>query len=195
MRKTILATLVLVAAASAHAQTAQPQAQPQPQQPAAGTTQAPPSSGSSQQVVVNPPAAQQPAQPAQPQQPPPPGSSTTVVTPPPPTTTVVTPTQAERERSTRSPMATIAMDALYGGVAGLLVGGGVALINEGDNWGQALMIGAGSGILVGTAVGVVHAYALNRDESPRRVAFDGYGSTVRDPVIKNRPVFAIGGRF
>jgi hypothetical protein len=211
MKITVVATLLVLAFASAPAR-AQAPAQPggttqgetnpdSTQPPATGT------SGSSQQVVVNPPPAQQqpaqqqpaPQQPA-PQQPPPPQppspGSTTVVNPPPPSTTVVTPTREEEARRRRSPMAIVALDALYGGVAGLLVGGGVALINEGDDWQEALMIGAGAGILVGTAVGVVHAYSENSDEADaRRTAFDGQGSTVRDPVITTRPVIAIGGRF
>jgi hypothetical protein len=205
MKITVVATLLILAFASAPAR-AQAPAQPggttqgetnpdsTQQPPATGT------SGSSQQVVVNPPAQQQPAPqqpPPQPppQQPPSPGS-TTVVNPPPPSTTVVTPSREEEERPRRSPMAIVALDALYGGLAGLLVGGGVALINEGDDWEEALMIGAGAGILVGTAVGVVHAYSENSDEDDaRRTAFDGQGSTVRDPVITARPVIAIGGRF
>src|SRR5262249_60981863 len=49
--------------------------------------------------------------------------------------------------TTRNPGAVILRDALYGGLAGLAIGGGIALLNNGDNWGRDLAIGAGAGIL------------------------------------------------
>src|SRR2546428_5762075 len=49
----------------------------------------------------------------------------------------------------RSAMSVIAQDALYGGIAGLAVGGAVALLNGGGNWGRGLAVGAGAGLLSG----------------------------------------------
>lgn len=65
-------------------------------------------------------------------------------------------------RSDRSPMAVIARDALYGGLAGLAIGGGVALLNGGDNWGRDLAIGAGAGLIVGAIFGAVDAASADR---------------------------------
>jgi hypothetical protein len=91
-------------------------------------------------------------------------------------------------------MATVARDAGYGGVTGILVGGGVALV-ERDHWGRDLAVGAGLGLILGAAVGVVHAVYDQRsyDRSERRAAAnppqagvlarDGLGRTDRDPVI------------
>ena len=99
------------------------------------------------QVVVNPPPAETPA-------------TTSRVT------TYDTPVVVEHHRA---PMATIATDALYGGVAGVLVGGGIALLTDGDHWQRDLMIGAGVGILAGVGVGIVQAVSDSSD-SPRAVA-------------------------
>jgi len=114
------------------------QTQPQPPPPPAPGTQ----------VVVNPPPAEAP--------------------PPPATTTRVsaydTPVVVEHRRA---PMAIVATDALYGGLAGLLVGGGVALLdNNGDHWQRDLMIGAGVGILAGVGVGIAQA-VMESNDSPR----------------------------
>jgi hypothetical protein len=92
-------------------------------------------------------------------------------------------------------MATVARDAGYGGVTGILVGGGVALV-ERDHWGRDLAVGAGLGLIFGAAVGVVHAVYDQRaydrsvsraaaDPPPagRLLARDGLGRTDRDPVI------------
>jgi len=61
------------------------------------------------------------------------------------------------------------------------------------------MIGAGTGMLVGAAVGVVHAgYEARQSNRPRRVASarDGLGSPDRDPVLANaRTVIGYAGRF
>jgi len=75
-------------------------------------------------------------------------------------------------QATRSPGAVIARDALYGGLAGLAVGGGIALLNSGDNWERDLMIGAGAGLLVGAVFGAVDAASADRymavaDSAPR----------------------------
>jgi len=65
-------------------------------------------------------------------------------------------------QSTRSPVAVIARDALYGGLAGLAIGGGVALLNGGDNVGRDLAIGAGAGLIVGAIFGAVDAASADR---------------------------------
>jgi hypothetical protein len=186
----------------------QPQQQP-PQQPSQATPQAPsgpPSAAgsqgtsstaqpgspgaSSQQVVVNPPSAQQPStQPAPP-------SSTTVINPP-GATTYRQDTFGVEQRTEASPFATVATDAAWGGLTGLLVGFGVTLVNSFDNWGRDLMVGAGSGVIVGAIVGTVHA-AYNAREADRRrhVTYgDGMNRTDRDPVVTSRPVVGFGFRF
>jgi hypothetical protein len=63
--------------------------------------------------------------------------------------------------SHRSATTVIASDALYGGIAGLAIGAGVALLNNdfsnGGNWGRDLAIGAGAGLIIGGLFGVVDA--------------------------------------
>jgi len=118
----------------------------------------------------------------QPQAAPPPPPSTTVTTqtqpqPPAPSTQVVVnpndpnyvppprtqvnvngePTAVETVPSGRTAVAIVATDALYGGIAGGAIGGGVALIENGDHWQRDLMVGAGIGILAGAAFGIVEA--------------------------------------
>jgi hypothetical protein len=86
-------------------------------------------------------------------------------------------------------MATVATDAAYGGVAGLLVGVGVALVNEWDTWERDTMIGSGAGLLVGAAVGVAHAaYDARQDRRIRRIALDGLNRTDKDPIATARTV-------
>lgn len=65
----------------------------------------------------------------------------------------------------RSPAAIIAQDALYGGLAGLAIGAGVALISNDGNWGRDLAIGAGVGLLAGGIFGAVDA-ASAADRAP-----------------------------
>jgi len=65
----------------------------------------------------------------------------------------------------RSPVAVIAQDALYGGLAGLAVGAGIALITDSGNWGRDLAIGAGVGLLAGGIFGAVDA-ASQADRAP-----------------------------
>src|SRR5438874_13201583 len=65
----------------------------------------------------------------------------------------------------RSAASVIAQDALYGGIAGLAIGGAVALLNGGDNWGRDLAIGAGAGLLIGGVFGAIDA-AANADRAP-----------------------------
>jgi hypothetical protein len=216
MVKTLFAVVLLAAGPAALAQTGsapaqnpQPQPQPQPQAqpsspPQSGTgstagsqgqssTAQPGSPGaSSQQVVVNPPPSQQP-QTAQASPP----SSTTVVNPP-PSATYVSPGYAQSEvvveRERRNPMMTVATDAAYGGLAGILVGFGVALVNQWDHWERDITVGAGAGVLVGAAVGAAQA-AYDASQDRRRVASDGLNRTDKDPVIARGPAFALALRF
>jgi hypothetical protein len=71
----------------------------------------------------------------------------------------------------RNPAAVIATDALYGGLAGLAIGAGVALLENSHDWGRDLAIGAGAGLLVGAAFGAVDALTADRVMS----AADRYG--------------------
>jgi hypothetical protein len=132
------------------------------------------------------------------QQPAPPPATTTVnVNPgepnePPPRTTVRSDEDASgvyTVPSGRSAVAIIATDALYGGVAGTLIGGGVTLIDQGNNWARNLMIGAGIGILAGAGYGV---YESATQPPPRRAYAE------RDPGESNVNGFAVtamSGRF
>ena len=65
----------------------------------------------------------------------------------------------------RSPAAVIAQDAVYGGIAGLAIGAGVALLSDSGNWGRDLAIGAGAGLIIGGIFGAVDA-ASNADRAP-----------------------------
>jgi hypothetical protein len=144
--------------------------------------------------------------------PPPPPSTTTVTTNPPPSTQVVvnpnentssTSTSSHRVRVSdeatgvetritgRTAVAIVATDALYGGIAGLLVGGGIALINNGDRWQRDLMVGAGIGILAGATAGVVEAVMQDNRQTTVRAAAD------RDPAAASSgPAFAaLAGKF
>jgi hypothetical protein len=198
--RSLVAIVALAAARPAPGQQASPPQQPEQQPPSeqprpaapstagsqgqSSTTQPSSPGASSQQVVVNPPPEKQPST----QQPP----STTVVNPPPARDADVV---VER-RPERNPMATVAIDAAYGGVAGLLVGTGVALVDEWDDWQRSLMVGAGVGLLVGAGVGAVHAAVEARDARARhRVARDGMNRTDRDPVIAVPPRVALAFRF
>jgi hypothetical protein len=71
----------------------------------------------------------------------------------------------------RSPVAVIASDALYGGIAGLAVGAGVALLENAHDWGRDLAVGAGVGLIIGAAFGAVDAASADRVMS----AADRYG--------------------
>jgi hypothetical protein len=215
MVRTFLVAAAVLVASQAAAQAQQPQTYPPQQQPqaqpppaqtpppaqpsgppsAAGSqgtssTAQPGSPGaSSQQVVVNPPSSQQPSTANAPP------SSTTVINPPGGTTYRDEVYVEERYRPP-SPIATVATDAAWGGLAGLIIGFGVTLVNEFDNWDRDLMVGAGAGVLVGAAVGVAHAAYDARDASRRRrVAYgDGMNRTDRDPVI-TAPTVGFAFRF
>ncbi|HYS08343.1 MAG TPA: hypothetical protein VEP66_06350 [Myxococcales bacterium] len=147
----------------------QPQQQPPPPPPSSTTTvttqqQPQPAPAPSTQVVVNP---QDPGY------------------VPPPTTTVVRngdEAGVSTAPSGRSTAAIIATDALFGGIAGALVGGGIALIDNGNNWERKLMIGGGVGILVGAGYGVYEAVTYT---PPRRSVADA------DPGTSNVHRFAL----
>ncbi|TMA85326.1 MAG: hypothetical protein E6J63_20235 [Deltaproteobacteria bacterium] len=113
-------------------------------------------------------------------QPQPPTSSTQVVVnpsdpgyaPPPPRTTVRSDEDVGGVTtlpSGRSAVAIIATDALYGGVGGALIGAGVTLIDQGNNWARNLMLGAGIGVLAGAGYGV---YEAATQPPPRRAVAD-----------------------
>jgi hypothetical protein len=70
----------------------------------------------------------------------------------------------------RNPAAVIATDAIYGGIAGLAIGAGVALIEGSNNWGRDLSIGAGAGLLVGAAFGAIDAVSADRTMSAADLA-------------------------
>lgn len=84
----------------------------------------------------------------------------------------------------------IVMSALYGGLAGALVGTGIGLVENG-NYGRDIAIGAGAGILVGAAFGAAHALGDSRGVAS---ATDGLGTPDRDPVITARTL-GLRGRF
>ncbi len=182
----------------------QPQAQPPPPPPAqlppaapsgppstagsqgTSSTAQPGSPGaSSQQVVVNPPSSQQPSTATAPP------SSTTVINPP---GSYQQETYVEQQIRT-NPIATVATDAAWGGLAGLVVGFGVTLVNQFDHWGRDLMVGAGAGVLVGAAVGVGQAAWDASHSHGQRVAYDdGMNRTEKDPVI-TAPTVGYAFRF
>jgi hypothetical protein len=89
-------------------------------------------------------------------------------------------------RSNRSTLSVIATDALYGGIAGLAIGGGVALLTQDSNWGRDLAIGAGAGLIIGGIFGAVDAASMADRAYPvgqmRNVGF-------------SRGLSPIGGKF
>ena len=79
-------------------------------------------------------------------------------------------------QGTRNVAATIAVDALYGGIAGLAIGAGVALLEGSNNWGRDLSVGAGAGILIGGIFGAVDAASMTDRAYPVTDSRDqGYG--------------------
>ena len=161
-------------------------------QPQPGTTTTVQSSPGSTTVQTQPPPP-----------PPPPAPGTQVVVNPPPGEPPRAPATTARvgayepavvvEEHHRAPMAIVATDALYGGIAGVLVGGGIALLDNGDHWQRDLMIGAGAGILAGVGVGIVQA-VIESNDTPRtravadQIRHDG----ARSP---GGPALAFGGHF
>jgi hypothetical protein len=86
----------------------------------------------------------------------------------------------------RSPAAVIATDALYGGLAGLAIGGGIALINNGNNWERDLALGAGIGLLAGGVYGAVDAATMTGH-------YDRYASEGTPAMVG--PKVGYGARF
>ena len=86
----------------------------------------------------------------------------------------------------RSAVSIIAQDALYGGLAGLAIGGGVALLQNDGNWGRDLAVGAGAGLLIGGIFGAVDA-ASNADRA--------YPMTVSRDRGFNAAVSPLNGKF
>jgi predicted membrane protein len=101
-------------------------------------------------VVVTPAQPVQPIQNSQPVQP-----MQAVPVTPVPQRTVVT------ESRPRNYMATIAVSALMGGVAGLLLGGAIYYLDDQEN-ARNIAYWAAGGVLVGTGIGVINVVA---DES------------------------------
>jgi len=174
MSKTLALALAFVALpAAAQTTTTVTTEQQQPAPPPATTTvttQTQPQPGPSTQVVVNPSDPNEPPARATVRSDEDVGGYSTVP-------------------SGRSAVAIIATDALYGGVAGTLIGGGVTLIDQGNNWARNLMIGAGIGILAGAGYGV---YESATQPPPRRAYAE------RDPGESNVNGFAVtamSGRF
>jgi hypothetical protein len=61
----------------------------------------------------------------------------------------------------RSPAGIIFRDAFYGGMVGLAIGGGVALISQDGNWGRDLATGAGVGLLIGGIFGAMDVASMS----------------------------------
>jgi hypothetical protein len=78
----------------------------------------------------------------------------------------------------RSPGRIIATDALYGGIAGLAIGGGVALLQNDGNWGRDLAIGAGVGLIAGGIFGAIDAASADRAYSPGEMRDIGFSHGV-----------------
>jgi hypothetical protein len=123
----------------------------------------------------------------------PPSSSTQVVvnpTDPPPRATVRSDEDVgvTAAPSGRSAVAIIATDALYGGIAGAVIGAGITLIDNGNNWARNLMLGAGIGILAGAGYGVYEAST----QPPRRAVADANPATSN---VNGLALTAASGRF
>jgi hypothetical protein len=116
------------------------------------------------QVVVNPPPSDAPQ---------------IVVNPPPADVQPNGIPQVEAVPSGRSAVAIVATDAIYGGVAGGVIGGGVTLIDQGRYWARDLMIGAGVGVLVGAAYGAFEV--ASAPKVPVRAVADR-NSSASDPL-------------
>lgn len=94
--------------------------------------------------------------------------------PPPPNTRVAVDSDAaiETRAPQRAPVAVVATDAVYGGLAGLLVGSGVTLIDQGSHWQRDLMVGAGIGIIAGAAYGIYEVASASSPGPVVRAAAD-----------------------
>jgi hypothetical protein len=137
----------------------------------------------------------------QPQPPPPPAPGTQVVVNPPPAEAAPPPATRVSaydpsvvvEEHRRAPMAIVATDALYGGLAGVLVGGGVALLENNDHWQRDLMVGAGAGILAGVGVGIAQAVMESNDSPRTRAVADA--ATPEGARAPGGTALAVSGRW
>ena len=84
---------------------------------------------------------------------------------------------------------TILVSALYGGLAGAVVGVGIGLLEKG-NYGRDIAVGTGAGVLIGGALGAAHALGDARSLA----VTDGLNTTERYPVLTARTL-RLGGRF
>ncbi len=84
---------------------------------------------------------------------------------------------------------TILVGALYGGLAGAVVGVGIGLLEKG-HYGRDIAVGAGAGVLIGGALGAAHALGDARSLA----VTDGLNTTERYPVLTGHR-FCLGGRF
>jgi hypothetical protein len=134
-----------------------------------------------------------------------PGTTTTVQTQPQaPSTNVVVNPPASRvvatetpvvveEHPRRSTLAIVASDALYGGLIGAAIGGGIALIQQDkNNWPRDLAIGGGAGLIGGAIIGAVVA-ASDDDRPVAHAAVDGAGNG--GTPLNQGPGFAFARKF
>jgi hypothetical protein len=129
---------------------------------------------------------------AQPQPP----STNVVVNPPPATAGRVVATETPvvvEEHPRRSTLAIVASDALYGGLIGAAIGGGVALIQQDkNNWPRDQAIGGGAGLIGGAIVGAV--VAASQDDRPvAHAEVDGAGNG--GTPLNQGPGFAFARKF
>lgn len=164
----------------------EPQAAPPPNPPPSTTTTTTVQTQPSSTTVQTQPAQQPPSSTTQvvvnPSDPPPAPATRVRVSAEPDVTTIET-------RSSTPPLQIIAVDALYGGLIGAVVGGGITLIEQGNNWQRNLAVGAGVGVLGGVAFGVYDA--STRGSNVSRAAADPV------PGASNvaRGFASLGGRF
>jgi hypothetical protein len=123
-------------------------------------------------------------------------STNVVVNPPQTTSTRVVPAETPvvvEEHPRRSTLAIVASDALYGGLIGAAIGGGVALIQQDkNNWPRDLAIGGGAGLIGGAIFGAVQA-ASQDDRPVAHAAVDGAGNGGTAP--NQGPALLLARRF
>lgn len=116
--------------------------------------------------------------------------------------TVAAPARADVERVETVPssgpgtLGIVAKDALYGGVAGALVGGGIIFVQNGGfnidsnyNWGRTLGLSAGIGILAGAAYGIFDAAS-----SPRYATAAPLSASLSDPLAPKATMNDMSGK-
>ena len=183
-----VALAALIAAPAFAQTTVTTQSAPPPPSTTTTTVQTQPATPPSSTTTVQ-------TQPAQTQ----PGTQVVVVNPAEPTTTTAPATRVRvradpdvttvETRPSVSPLQIIAMDALYGGLAGVAIGGGVALINQGNNWQRDLSLGAGIGVLAGGIFGGFDAFSRSNNNTTHAAADPGHSSNTGGSAL------AMRGRF